>query len=98
MTRTKNLPRLLLGLVAVIGMIIGLGISVNGVVVTDVEMDSAASGILQQNDIIMQIDKQNVASVGELREAAAASAEKTDVLVLVYRNGGRLFVTITPES
>jgi Do/DeqQ family serine protease len=79
-----------------------LGIAVErgakGLVITDVSPDSrAADAGLQEGDIIVEVNRQAVQSVDELR-AAVRKTTNRPVLLLVERNGRTLFVTVRPNN
>jgi serine protease Do len=79
-----------------------LGIAVErgakGLVITDVSPDSrAADAGLQEGDIIVEVNRQAVQSVDELR-AAVRKTTNRPVLLLVERDGRTLFVTVRPNN
>jgi len=66
-----------------------------GVVITDVDPDSAASAAgLQQGDIIVQVDRKPVATVSEFNNAVKAGASRESTLLLVKRGQGTQFVVV----
>jgi Do/DeqQ family serine protease len=78
----------------------GLGRDAHGVVVRDIDPDGrAADAGIQQGDIILEVNRQPVQSVDDLRSAVRRAAEKP-TLLLVRRAGGDdgrdLFVTVKP--
>jgi Do/DeqQ family serine protease len=79
-----------------------LGISVErgpkGLVITDVSPDGrAADAGLQQGDVIVEVNRQAVKSVDELRAAVRKTTDRP-VLLLVEREGRTLFVTVRPDN
>src|SRR5215813_12971824 len=79
-----------------------LGIAVErnskGLVITEVNPDSrAADAGLQQGDVILEVNRQAVQSVDELR-AAVRKTTNRPVLLLVEREGRSLFVTVKPNN
>jgi Do/DeqQ family serine protease len=79
-----------------------LGIAVErnskGLVITEVNPDSrAADAGLQQGDVILEVNRQAVKSVDELR-AAVRKTTNRPVLLLVEREGRSLFVTVKPNN
>jgi serine protease Do len=68
---------------------------VRGVIVSDVEEDSLAAGVLMQGDIIQEINRKRVGSVKEYQEAAAGIKKDENILLLVYRGGSSLFITLS---
>ncbi len=66
-----------------------------GVVITDVDPDSAAAAAgLQQGDIIVQVDRKPVVSVSEFNNAVKAGASRESTLLLVKRGQGTQFVVV----
>jgi len=66
-----------------------------GVVITDVDPDSAASAAgLQQGDIIVQVDRKPVNAVSEFNAAVRAGASRESTLLLVKRGQGTQFVVV----
>ena len=67
----------------------------NGVVVTRVEPDGAASEAgLQRGDVIVEIDRKAVKSVEDFEKLANAGGKR--VLMRVYRGGTALFIALSP--
>jgi serine protease Do len=66
-----------------------------GVVITDVDPESAASAAgLQQGDIIVSVDRKPVTTVSEFNSAVRASASRESTLLLVKRGQGTQFVVV----
>ncbi len=65
-----------------------------GVVVTEVGSDSPAQGLLQANDVIQEVDRKSVRSVQEYEEIVSKIGKHDTVLLLVYRGGGSVYLTI----
>jgi serine protease Do len=66
-----------------------------GVVITDVDADSAASAAgLQQGDIVVQVDRKPVTDVSEFNAAVRAGATRESTLLLVKRGQGTQFVVV----
>ena len=67
-----------------------------GVVVKGVEDGSpAANAGIQAGDVILEVDRQPVASVSDLRHAVEKHAKGTPLLVLLHRNGSSVYGAIT---
>jgi serine protease Do len=69
---------------------------VTGVVVAAVASDSVAQGLITQGDVIQQVNGREIGSVRQFEEAASGIKVKDTVLLLIYRNGGSLYLTIKP--
>jgi serine protease Do len=66
-----------------------------GVVITDVDADSAASAAgLQQGDIIASVNRKPVSSVADFNAAVRAGASRESTLLLVKRGQGTQFVVV----
>lgn len=71
-----------------------------GVIVTQVETGSAASQAgLQEKDVIVAINNQKVASIGEFRKYLYTQTKSGDKIKLtVYRNGQKKSVSVTVKD
>ena len=66
-----------------------------GVVITDLEPDSAAEASgLQPGDIIQEVNREVVKSVDDFQSLAAKASRRGPVLLLVNRNGTFRFVAL----
>ncbi|MDD1751218.1 MAG: DegQ family serine endoprotease [Methanothrix sp.] len=70
--------------------------NVTGVVVTDVAPDSRNQRLLQVNDLIQEVNRQNIKSVQDYDKVVSKIGEKDGVLLLIYRQGGSVYITIKP--
>jgi serine protease Do len=68
---------------------------IKGVIVTDVEESSPASGILAQGDVIQEINRKRINTLKEYQEIASRIKKDEDVLVLIFRNGSSVFLTLS---
>ena len=75
---------------------LNLAEEINGVVITDLTPDSSARGLLQAGDVIEEVNRMPIRSAKDYADAAAKIGEKDAVLLLIYRNGGSLYLTIKP--
>ena len=67
---------------------------IGGVVVTKVDPDSAAAEIgLREGDVIVEVNRTQTPSLDAFREAARASDD--DVLLLVYRDGVTVYLSLS---
>ena len=69
---------------------------VKGVVVTNVEMDGPTFQALKRNDVIQEINKKVIGSTKDYEKAVSKIGTKDTVLILVYRGGGYIYITIKP--
>ena len=68
---------------------------VHGVVVAEIRPGTAAHHAgLRDGDVIQQIDRRDVSSVGEY--CAAIRRAKDSILLLVHRDGGSMFLVVEP--
>ncbi|HXY24122.1 MAG TPA: PDZ domain-containing protein [Candidatus Acidoferrum sp.] len=76
---------------------LGLGFQVKGVVILTVPSGSpAADAGLQRGDVIEQINRQPVTSVGDY-DRLTSQAGKKPIMLLVNRGGNTTFVVVEPE-
>ncbi len=76
---------------------LGVPKRVNGVVITDVDDGSPAAAALLKNDIIMEINRKGVRNIKDYEEAVSGIREDEDILLLVFRKGATLYVTLPAE-
>jgi len=70
--------------------------NLNGVVITDISPDSPSQGLLQVNDLIQEVNREAIQSAEEYDQAVSKLGEKDIVLLLIYRDGGSVYLTIKP--
>ena len=70
--------------------------NLTGVIVAGVAPDSPSRGLLQANDVIQEVNRQSIKSTQEYEKAVSKIGEKGGVLLLVYRQGGSIYITIKP--
>lgn len=69
---------------------------VTGVIVTNIEEDSPAYGMLKKRDVIHEVNRKVIKSVNDYDKAISGIGKEDDVLLLIYRAGGYIYVTISP--
>ncbi len=69
---------------------------VEGVLVTNIEEDSPASEALRRNDVIQEINRKEIKDVDDYDRVVSKIGKDESVLILVYRAGGYLYITINP--
>lgn len=70
---------------------------IKGVIVNDVSEDSPAAGILMPGDVIQDINRKKVQNLSEYREIVSKIRSNEDILMLIYRGGSSLFITISAK-
>jgi serine protease Do len=75
---------------------IGIPENVNGVVITDIGADSPAQGILQAGDVILEVNRHGIKNLSEYDRLVSKIGEKDPVLLLIYRDGGTIYITLRP--
>ncbi len=68
---------------------------IKGVLVTEVEEESFAAMVLVRGDVIQEINKRKVTSLAEYEQAVSSIKPGADVLLLVFRGGSSLYVTLS---
>jgi len=69
---------------------------IRGVIVTDIAPETPAEGKLMQGDVIQEINRKAVASVESYESIVSSIKPDEAVLLLVFRRGTSVFVTISP--
>lgn len=77
--------------------ILNLPARVKGVIVAEIEEGSPAEAVLAANDVIMQINKKKIGNVEDYQKAVSSIKAGQDVLILVYRNGASIYITLSPQ-
>ncbi len=68
--------------------------NLGGVVVTEVGAESPAQGLLQPGDVIQEMNKMTIRSAQDYDKAVSKLGEHDTVLLLIYRDGGSIYLTI----
>lgn len=74
-----------------------LGIE-GGVLVTGVQQGPAERAGLARGDVLVEVNRRTVGSIGEVREAIASVDAGNPVILLVRRGEGSLFLVVEPEA
>jgi len=69
----------------------------NGVIVSDIDEDSPAATILTQGDIIQEINRKKITSVKDYEDIVAKIKTEEDILLLVFRNGYSIYITLSAK-
>ena len=75
---------------------LGIPQDVSGVIITNIENDSLAAEELRQRDVIQEVNKQTVRTAKDYSNVVSRIKADENVLLLVYRGGGYIYVTINP--
>jgi serine protease Do len=70
--------------------------NLNGVVITNISEDSPSQGLLQANDVIQEVNRKAIQSAEDYDRAVSKIGENDTVLLLIYRDGGSVYLTIKP--
>jgi len=70
--------------------------NLNGVVITSVSSESPAQGLLQANDVIQEVNRHAVQNAQDFEQIVSKIGEHDTVLLLIYREGGSIYLTIKP--
>ncbi len=70
--------------------------NLNGVVITNISSDSPTQGLLQQGDVIQEVNREAIQSAQDFDQAVGKIGDKDTVLLLIYREGGSVYLTIKP--
>jgi serine protease Do len=73
---------------------LGLPERLQGVIVTDIEEKNG----LQRGDVIMEINRHKVSSVEDFNQVASQIPAESDMLLLIYRNGSVIYITVSLEG
>ena len=73
---------------------LGVPENMNGVVITDIGADSPAQGILQAGDVVLEVNRHDIKNLSEYDQLVSKIGEKDSVLLLIYREGGTIYITL----
>lgn len=68
--------------------------NINGVIVTDIEPNSATQNVLKKNDIITEINKRKINNLTQYREIIAGLKNVKQIMLRVYRNGAYIYINL----
>ena len=68
----------------------------SGVIITNLEEDSPAAELLRKRDVIQEINRKSIKDLDVYKEVVSKISKKDSVLLLVFRSGGYIYVTLTP--
>ncbi|HUO76658.1 MAG TPA: DegQ family serine endoprotease [Thermodesulfovibrionales bacterium] len=67
---------------------------VTGVVITAIEEGSGAGPFLEKQDVIMEVNRKKILNAKEYESAVSRIKSSQNILVLVYRKGATIYVTL----
>jgi serine protease Do len=67
---------------------------VTGVIITDIDESSPASGMLAQNDVILEVNKKRINNLKDYEAVVSKIPSGHGVLLLIYRNGSTIYLTL----
>ncbi len=68
----------------------------SGVIVTNIEEDTPAAELLKKGDVIQEINRKSINDLEAYTEVVSKISKKESVLLLVFRSGGYIYVTLSP--
>jgi serine protease Do len=70
--------------------------SVTGMIVTNIDENSHAAGMLKKDDVIQEINRNEIKNIENYKDAASHIKPEEEILLLVYRSGGYIYITLKP--
>jgi len=70
---------------------------IKGVIISDIDDSSMAAGILAQGDVIQEINRRKVTGTKNYTDVVSKIKKDESVLLLIFRGGASLFVTLSPK-
>ncbi len=71
---------------------------ITGVIVTEIVGGSPAEGVLAPGDIILEVNKEKIDSAKDYERVASAIKSGQDILLLIYRNGSTVYITLSSQQ
>jgi len=68
----------------------------SGVIITNIEEDSPAAELLKKRDVVAEINRLSIKDLNEYKEVVSKISNKDSILLLVFRSGGYIYVTLSP--
>jgi serine protease Do len=75
---------------------LGLPENMNGVVITNISGDSPAQGVLQPRDVVLEVNRREIKGLSDYEQIVSKIGAKDSVLLLIYRDGATVYLTIKP--
>jgi serine protease Do len=74
---------------------LGLPGNIKGVIITDIDENSPVRGVLAQNDIIQEINRNPIKNIKDFNAALEKAGKDSDILLLVNRGGRSMYLTLS---
>lgn len=68
---------------------------ITGVIITDIEEESPAVGVLSTNDVIIEVNRRKINNVKDYERIISRIKPDQDILLLIFRNGSTFYITLT---
>ncbi len=68
-----------------------------GVVVTEVEDNSPAAGVIAAGDIILEVNRKKITDTKEYEAVVSGIKTSDDILLLLFRNGSTIYITLSSK-
>ncbi len=70
---------------------------IKGVIISDIGEGAIATGVLMQGDVIQEVNRKKVIDTKAYQDVVSKIKADEDVLLLIYRNGSSLFITLSQK-
>lgn len=70
---------------------------IRGVIINDVDEESPAAGVLSPGDVVQEINREKIKDLNDYQEIVPKIKRGEDVLLLIYRRGSSLFITLSDK-
>lgn len=70
---------------------------VKGVIITDIDEESVAVGVLAQGDVIQEINRKKTGDIKTYQDIVSSLKKDEDVLLLIFRRGTSLYITLSEK-
>lgn len=70
---------------------------ITGVIITDIEEGSPAEGVLMQNDVIMEINREGINNIKDYEAVVSKIGSDQNVLLWIFRNGTPIYITLPAQ-
>ena len=74
----------------------GMPENVNGVIIANISEDSPAQEYLQVNDVILEVNRRAITNIRDYEQVVSKIGEKDSALLLIYRDGASIYISMKP--